>query len=187
MINKVCKIINELTEKFDIDAITINVSSNEVASDTFCNEVLTLIENTGTPKDKIRLELTESAIIGNYDKALANIKHLNENGIVFYLDDFGTGYSNFDRISKCPFHTIKFDKSILHSSMDNTMVAEVMRTVIESFKKRGYRVLIEGVETKENLDFCIKQGYQYIQGYYFSKPTSVEGLEEILIENSQRN
>lgn len=187
MINKVCKIVNDLGDRFDFEAVTVNCSSNEVADERFCSEVLSLIEKNGTNKSRIRIELTESAIFGDYEKAMANIMHLNENGILFYLDDFGTGYSNFDRISQCPFHTIKFDKSILHSSLDNEFVAEVMHTMIESFKKRGYRVLVEGVETKENLDFCVKQGYQYIQGYYFSKPTSVSGLEEILAENKQLN
>lgn len=180
MINKVCKIANELSEKYDFDAITINCSSTEVANEQFCDEILNLIEMSNTPKSKIRLELTESAIFEDYEKAMDNILRLNQAGILFYLDDFGTGYSNFERITRCPFHTIKFDKSILKSSIENEMVAEVIATMIDSFKKRGYRVLIEGVETKDNLEFCIKQGYEYIQGYYFSKPTSVTGLEEIL-------
>lgn len=180
MINKVCKIASELNQKYDFDAITINCSSTEVANESFCNEVLNILERTNTPKNLIRLELTESAIFEDYGKAMNNITALNKAGILFYLDDFGTGYSNFERITSCPFHTIKFDKSILKSSIENEMVAEVIATMIESFKKRGYRVLIEGVETKDNLEFCINQGYEYIQGYYFSKPTSVTGLEEIL-------
>ncbi len=185
MINKVCKIANEISEKFDFDAITINCSSTEVANENFCDEVLNLIEMSNTPKSKIRLELTESAIFEDYGKAMDNIMNLNKAGILFYLDDFGTGYSNFERITSCPFHTIKFDKSILKSSIENEMVAEVIATMIDSFKKRGYRVLIEGVETKDNLEFCIKQGYEYVQGYYFSKPTSVTGLEEILISQGR--
>lgn len=180
IIYKTCLKAKEFAKTHALDAITVNCSSIELANPDFSREVLSIIDKTGVDHSLIRFELTESAMFGDFSEVSKNISRLNEAGIVFYLDDFGTGYSNLERITVCPLHTVKFDKSVLYRSMENESMKNVVETLINAFKKKGCHVLVEGVETKEQLDFCINEGFEFVQGYYYSKPVPIEEFEKWL-------
>lgn len=178
MINKVCKIIQELSPEYDFDAITVNCSTTEFSNPNFYKEILDIIQSYDIDSSKICLELTESAMIDDYDMILHNIKKLKENGIHFYLDDFGTGYSNLEKIITCPFKTIKFDKSLLYKSMDDEALDDLMHSMVDVFKRQGFNLLVEGVETTNQNDYSVQTGFDYIQGYKYSKPIPIEKLVE---------
>ena len=124
------------------------------------------------------MELTESAIFDDFNIVLNNMEKLNKSGIKFYLDDFGTGYSNFERIIGCPFYTIKFDKSLLYKSIDNSAVSDIISHLTSVFKKQGFVLLVEGVENDEQANYSIEQGFDYIQGYKYAKPQPVIDLKD---------
>ena len=134
MINKVCRIVKEFESKYDFDAITINCSSSELSNRDLFDELMSIINNNDINPQHIRLELTESAIFDDFNMVLRNMEKLNQSGIKFYLDDFGTGYSNLERIIGCPFYTIKFDKSLLYKSLDNTAVSDIVSHLTSVFK-----------------------------------------------------
>lgn len=178
MINKVCQTIKEFESKYDFDAITVNCSSSELSNRDLFDELMNIINTNGIKPQHIRLELTESAIFDDFNMVINNMEKFNKSGIKFYLDDFGTGYSNLERIIGCPFYTIKFDKSLLYKSIDNSAVSDIVSHLTSVFKKQGFVLLIEGVENDEQADYNINKGFDYIQGYKYAKPQPVIKLRE---------
>lgn len=178
MLNKVCQIVHDFEKKYDFDAITINCSSSELSSRDLFDELMDIINNNNINPSHIRLELTESAIFDDFNIVLNNMEKLNKSGIKFYLDDFGTGYSNLERIIGCPFYTIKFDKSLLYKSIDNSAVSDIISHLTSVFKKQGFVLLVEGVENDEQANYSIEQGFDYIQGYKYAKPQPVINLKD---------
>lgn len=178
MINKVCQTIKEFESKYDFDAITVNCSSSELSNRDLFDELMNIINTNGIKPQHIRLELTESAIFDDFNMVINNMEKFNKSGIKFYLDDFGTGYSNLERIIGCPFYTIKFDKSLLYNSIDNSAVSDIVSHLTSVFKKQGFVLLIEGVENDEQADYSINKGFDYIQGYKYAKPQPVIKLRE---------
>lgn len=178
MINKVCQTIKEFESKYDFDAITVNCSSSELSNRDLFDELMNIINTNGIKPQHIRLELTESAIFDDFNMVINNMEKFNKSGIKFYLDDFGTGYSNLERIIGCPFFTIKFDKSLLYKSIDNSAVSDIVSHLTSVFKKQGFVLLIEGVENDEQADYSINKGFDYIQGYKYAKPQPVIKLRE---------
>lgn len=184
MLNKVCKKIHELEKSgYDFDAITVNCSTLELADINFNNEVMEIIEANEIKTSHLRIEITESTTITNYRNILNNMLLLNGYGINFYLDDFGTGYSNLERISRYPFKTIKFDKSILYSALSNKNSEMLMRTLVWYFSKNGIQTVVEGVEDEKQYAYCKAVGFEYIQGYLFSKPVPIEKIIEFFKKN----
>lgn len=178
MINKVCQTIKEFESKYDFDAITVNCSSSELSNRDIFDELMNIINTNGIKPQHIRLELTESAIFDDFNMVINNMEKFNKSGIKFYLDDFGTGYSNLERIIGCPFYTIKFDKSLLYKSIDNSAVSDIVSHLTSVFKKQGFVLLIEGVENDEQADYSINKGFDYIQGYKYAKPQPVIKLKD---------
>lgn len=178
MINKVCQTIKEFESKYDFDAITVNCSSSELSNRDLFDELMNIINTNGIRPQHIRLELTESAIFDDFNMVINNMEKFNKSGIKFYLDDFGTGYSNLERIIGCPFYTIKFDKSLLYKSIDNSAVSDIVSHLTSVFKKQGFVLLIEGVENDEQADYSINKGFDYIQGYKYAKPQPVIKLKD---------
>lgn len=178
ILNKACKIVHEFESQYDFDAITINCSSSELSDRNLFNDLMGIINSNNIKPEHIRLELTESAMFDDFQTVLNNMNKLNDSGIKFYLDDFGTGYSNLERIIGCPFYTIKFDKSLLYRALNNNGVSDLMTHMINVFKKQGFILLIEGVEDDTQNNYCIDHGFDYIQGYRYSKPHPVVELKD---------
>ena len=178
ILNKVCKEIESLSEYYDFDAISINVSSKELSHNTMYQDYLDIIERYDIDTSKIRMEITETAMFENYEKANDNMKILNKEGIQLYLDDFGTGYSSLERIMNCPVKTIKFDKSILYKSLDDDRMDDILSYMIEVLKKNGFITLVEGVEDESQNQYSVNRGFDYIQGYHYAKPGPIEDLKK---------
>ena len=177
MLNKACEVVHEFEKKYDFDAITINCSSSELSDRNLFKDLMAIINSNDIRPEHIRLELTESAMFDDFETVLSNMEKLNQSGIKFYLDDFGTGYSNLERIIGCPFYTIKFDKSLLYKALNDDGMSDLMVHMISVFKKQGFVLLIEGVEDDEQNSYCIDKGFDYIQGYKYSKPHPVIELK----------
>jgi EAL domain-containing protein (putative c-di-GMP-specific phosphodiesterase class I) len=178
ILNKVCKMIKSMEGSYDFDAVTINCSAIEFSNKSLHKELLEIIKTNNIPYGKIRIELTESAMSGDYETLIDNVEKLRAVGIQFYLDDFGTGYSNLERILGCPFNTIKFDKSLLYKSIDDSRMDDLIVSMTQVFKKQGFTLLVEGVETDEQTNYCVKRGFSYIQGYKYAKPQPIEQLTD---------
>ncbi|MCR5755775.1 MAG: EAL domain-containing protein [Acetatifactor sp.] len=178
MLNKVCKRVREIQGKFKFDAITVNCSADELSDWSLHDQLLKIINRNLVDTSKIRLELTERAMFTDYKAALHNVEKLNLAGVQLYLDDFGTGYSNLERIISCPFHTIKFDKSLLHKAVHDSSVDDLLVHMVNVFKKNGFVLLVEGVENREQSEYCIEKGFDYIQGYQYAQAVPAEQIHD---------
>lgn len=178
ILNKVCKAIEQLDEYYDFDAISINCSSKELSQENMYSELLDIIDKHNIPTNKIRLEVTESAMFENYDIANMNMTILTDAGIQFYLDDFGTGYSSLERVINCPFKTIKFDKALLYKALDDDRMADIMKYMIEVFKRNGFITLVEGVEDESQNQYSVEHGFEFIQGYHYARPVPLMDIKK---------
>lgn len=174
ILNKVAKLTVYMREHCDFDALTVNVSTIEMTDSKVCDEFMGIIKAAGASPENIRLEITESTSITDYSTIISNVKKLNEMGISFYLDDFGTGYSNLDRVISMPFKTIKFDKSLLYKALEDKKTEELFVLLSTFCKANGFATVIEGVENERQKDFVAIAGFDYIQGYLYSKPLPAE-------------
>ena len=105
-------------------------------------------------------------------------------GVVFALDDYGTGYSNLNYVVEMPVVTIKFDKQMTDSYFSDAKAKRVMEYSIKMFKSMGLNVVIEGVESKEQLEGLSDMNVEYIQGYYFSEPVNPVSFVNFLREKN---
>ncbi|MBR4668090.1 MAG: EAL domain-containing protein [Butyrivibrio sp.] len=178
VLNKVCRVIDTLADFYDFEAISINISSKEISQKDAYVELFDIINRYDFDPSMIRLELTESAMVENYEIANENMNSLTRAGIHFYLDDFGTGYSSLERVINCPFKTIKFDKTLLYKSLDDDRMNDIMTYMIEVFKKNGFVTLVEGVEDESQSQYSLEHGFEYIQGYHYAKPGPIEEIKK---------
>jgi len=178
MLNKVCKRIHEVQDTLDFDAITVNCSAEELSDWSLHEQLLSIIRTNGIDTSKIRLELTERAMFTDYNAVIHNIDKLNQAGVKFYLDDFGTGYSNLERIISCPFHTIKFDKTLLYKAVNDSSVDDLVAHMVSVFKKNGFVLLVEGVEDSKQDQYSIEKGFDYIQGFKYAHPVPAKEISE---------
>ena len=181
ILNKTCKQIKILEEEgYKIDRVSVNFSVQELQLDTFCDDILEIIQANDISVDKIAIELTES----KNDKDFIRMEHimevLHEKGVKFYLDDFGTGYSNFERIIGLPVDTIKFDRSLTILASKDDESRFMVGSFSEIFKRANYQILFEGVESENDEMQCKDMNAQYLQGFRYSRPIPMEQLREFL-------
>ncbi len=156
--------------------VSINVSTKQFERDDFVTVVRETLEMTGANPSSIRLELTESLLIGDSAKAVKKIQALKELGISLSVDDFGTGYSSLQYLKQLSVDELKIDQSFIHDFMIDRNDAMIVETIISIGKNFHLDVIAEGVETKEQFETLKSLGCQFFQGYYFGKPTQLELL-----------
>ena len=144
--------------------------------------VLMDVSNTPLPMDYTRFEVTETAystVASNNRNALLDMKNI---GVKFYLDDFGSGYSSFSTIRDYDFDIIKMDMGFVRKIGTSQKADAVIRSIIDMTHLIGSKVVAEGAETKEQVDFLREAGCDFIQGYYYSKPLPQEEFAKLLDE-----
>lgn len=188
ILDQVCQIIKTLIKKnIEFEGINVNLSVLQFLQEDLVERIVEIIERNQIPFNKIKFEITESVVNSNYEIVEAIIHRLNEYGIRFSLDDFGTGYSNISSVIDLPFDTIKLDKSLIWTSMTNEKCAVFVEAMSKAFHSVGIRVLAEGVETKEHFDFVTHCNCDFIQGFMYARPSSLEVLEDALKKDSVQN
>jgi EAL domain-containing protein (putative c-di-GMP-specific phosphodiesterase class I)/GGDEF domain-containing protein len=168
---EVCRFIKEenLPEK-GIRYVHVNLSAVQCMQEKLHETLLAIMDEYALPYSTISLEVTETAAVLSGDLLWNNMQKLEEKGIHFAMDDYGTGFSNTASIIKYPFHTIKLDKSMLWSAMDNTKAMCALKHTSAMIKDMKMELLAEGVETLEQANLLESMGCDLFQGYYYSKP-----------------
>jgi EAL domain-containing protein (putative c-di-GMP-specific phosphodiesterase class I) len=128
------------------------------------------------PSD-ISIEITENIAFSDVEKTKSKIIELRKRNIKVYLDDFGKGYSSLTYIKQYPIDYLKIDKSFIDDIIKNRIDQSLVNTMIAVSNYLGIKVVSEGVETKEQLDFLRQIGCHEYQGYYLSKPKPLEMLD----------
>ena len=158
--------------------LAINVSARQFHQADFAAQLRSALERHRIDANGLKLELTESVILGDIDTTIERMHQLRELGIRFALDDFGTGYSSLSYLKRLPFDQLKIDQSFIHDMLiDNTSNA-IVRAVLVMSDALGLKVVAEGVETAAHRDFLVEHGCQICQGYLLGRPMPIEAWEE---------
>jgi diguanylate cyclase (GGDEF)-like protein/PAS domain S-box-containing protein len=163
--------------------VSVNLSARNLHDPQFPDHLAELLKTTGALPEQLELEITESAIMADPQRALEVTTHLRTMGLRFALDDFGIGYSSLAYLKKLPVDSIKIDKSfVIDMARDEDDVLIVLST-INLAHNLGLKVVAEGVETEKILDQLSAFGCDEAQGYYMSKPLPVDDLNRWLKES----
>ena len=175
---QVCKDIVKWKELYDyVPTISINVSKEHFANENFIEEYVRITKKYGLEPSLIDLEITESATIDKSIDILRVLNNIKKEGFMISIDDFGTGYSSLSMLQNMPIDIIKIDKVFVDKadlSSDQNMINYIMLIA----KHLGVKTIVEGVETKEQMEFVTHIGCDMIQGYYYSKPIAKEDFED---------
>lgn len=168
---EVCRMFSmQQLETIGVEFLEINLSTVQCMHRSLPGIFKNTLGHYSLPPIAINLEITESAAINSQEDFHNTIKELHDMGFSFSLDDYGTGYSNATYIFSMDFDIIKIDKSILWGSEKSSSARIVLQNTIRMIKELGKKILVEGVETKEQRDSMVEMGVDYCQGFYFSKP-----------------
>jgi diguanylate cyclase len=163
--------------------MAVNISSRQFQQSDLVERVSRILRETELAPQYLELELTES-IIQDSKYAVAKMQVLKEMGIHLSIDDFGTGYSSLSYLKTFPIHTLKIDQSFTRNIYADPKDASLVETIIAMAHNLDLKVIAEGVETQEQLQFLQQKQCNEAQGYYFSRPISAEELSVILEEHS---
>ena len=184
ILTKTCDAIKSLmSEGYDVNRISVNVSVMELRDEKFTSDIDDIIEASAIPNDKIAVEITESRNDSDFLMMKDRIEELRRRGIKLYLDDFGTGYSNMERIMELPFDIIKFDRSLVIASDADERSEKMVKSLAGMFSELNYSVLYEGVENDGDEIRCINMSASYLQGYKYSKPIPIADLNRFFAKS----
>lgn len=176
---------NEWKEKgYKLEAICVNISPMQLKRKDFKANLLDLCNKYNYPPSKLELEITEGTLMEACQDNVNIIDELIETGFQIAIDDFGTGYSNLNTLIQFKLSTLKVDKSII-DHIENDKNRYVFESILTLAKNLGFKVIAEGVETKEQFDILTKLGCNRVQGYYFSKPLPKNEIELLLDKYSR--
>lgn len=155
-------------------SICVNVSSKQFSRDDTVEHVAAVLARTRLPAGLLKLEITESAIMDNPERAAAILGDLRGMGVRLALDDFGTGYSSLSHLHRFPFDTIKIDRSFVSRMGVDGQDPEIVRTIVALARSLAMDVVAEGVETDVQLAMLRGLGCHFGQGWYFAKPLTAQ-------------
>ncbi len=150
--------------------LSVNVSMHQLKHKTFVKMLMNILEETNLESKYLELELTESAVMQDSDLALSTLNELKTLGINISIDDFGTGYSSLSYLKYLPLSKIKLDQSFLHSIAINPNDKSISKAIIAMSHSLGLKVIAEGVENVDQLEFLRSQKCDEAQGFLFSEP-----------------
>ena len=183
MFEQVCKDLAQWKEKFGvIPNVSINVSKEQFIDENFIDKYVEICGKYNLKPEQIDLEITESATIDQNVNMLNVLNKIKEKGFIISIDDFGTGYSSLSMLQNMPIDIIKIDKVFIDQA-DLTSSENIINYIMFIAKHLETKTIIEGVETKEQVEFVREIGVDIIQGYYASKPISKEEFEKYFNEN----
>nr|WP_295827045.1 EAL domain-containing protein [uncultured Azospirillum sp.] len=163
-----------------IPSVSVNLSPRQFQDARLVGFVRSVVESAGIPADRLELELTEGAMIGDIEKAVTILNGLKDIGVRLSIDDFGTGYSSLAYLKRFPIDTLKIDRSFVRDIVKSTTDPAIVGTIVNLAESLGFDTIAEGVETQEQADMLRLQRCTRIQGYLISRPLPVDQFETFL-------
>lgn len=179
MISRVAKLQAEwMIQGKKMIPVSVNVSRAHFAQEGLAEHICQLVDAYGPRHELIELEVTESAFFDDKDILVETVKQLKAYGFHVSMDDFGAGYSSLNSLKDIPLDVLKLDGEFFRGDDDDGRGQVVVKEAIQLARNLDMRVVAEGIEKKEQVDFLASQGCDMIQGFYFAKPMPVEEFEE---------
>ena len=174
-----CKQLKEWKERGREDIyISVNISPRDFHFLNVYQTFTELVEQYGILPKNLKLEITETAIVMDFDRQMDLITRLRRNGFVVEMDDFGSGYSSLNMLKDLHVDILKIDMAFLKKASDEERSKKILQMIIGLSKQLGMPVITEGVESEEQVEFLSEMGCDMFQGYYFARPMSVEEFEK---------
>jgi predicted signal transduction protein with EAL and GGDEF domain len=164
--------------------IALNVSPLHLADPLLPVRILAILSEVGFPPTRLEIEITESGIAKDVDKARSALTTLKELGIKISLDDFGTGYSSLYRLRELHFDKIKIDRSFVHAMLNDPADAQLVRSILDMARNLGVPAIAEGVEQLDTIRAIMAGGGEFGQGYYFGKAMTAAAATRMITEGT---
>jgi len=161
--------------------VAVNLSARQFQQHDLTSMIERILEETGLPASSLDIEITESTAMHNAEMSLAIMTRLKQMGIRLSIDDFGTGYSSLSYLKKFPIDTVKIDQNFVRDLTASPNDGAIISAVISMARALNLRVVAEGVETEEQLEFLRRQHCETIQGFLYSHPLPAEEFEGVLV------
>lgn len=175
---KACDKLRSWKKKGIGQYISVNISAKDFYYMDICNTFNSLAEEYGIDKDKLKLEITESAIMQDEKKQLKLIEELSASGFTVEMDDFGSGYSSLSMLNKMQVDVLKLDMGFLQENYHSERSRRIIEHVVNMAHSLDMSIVAEGVETQEQADYLTSIGCDTLQGYLISPPIPVKEYEE---------
>lgn len=178
VLESVCRFLQTSgIQEFGIRRVDINLSTLDCTQPDIADKILGCIRKYRLDPSLVSVELTETAFSSLPESIHKTLTELSREGVRVLIDDYGTGYSNLSRLTRFPLDIVKIDKSLIDGLPGSATARIVLDQTLAMMERLGKNVLVEGVETREQLDFLLaRNDCAYIQGYYFARPMSGEAL-----------
>jgi len=167
-----------MSEGRRIVPISVNVSRAHFTREDLAEHICKIVDKYKVPHDVIELELTESAFFDDKKVLLGTVQKLRNFGFIVSMDDFGAGYSSLNSLKELQIDVLKIDADFFRGENVEERGMLIVSEVIDLAKKLNMKIVAEGIESREQVDFLIEQECDLIQGYYFSKPMALEEFVE---------
>src|SRR6202035_2959458 len=163
-----------------LTTMAVNVSAMQFRDENFLNNLFAILNKTGLDPESLELELTETLLMKHAESAASILQTLRQKGVQVAIDDFGTGYSSLGYLRKFPLDALKIDQSFVRQISTAGEDTAIVSAVIAMARSLKLRVIAEGVETLEELEFLRAHHCDKAQGYYFSRPALPQKFVELL-------
>lgn len=187
VVKTACHQIKTWTDLGLLIPVAVNVSAYQFNRANFCQHLMEILNNQGVDPAYLELELTESILVKNEELSIRKLKELKSLGVKVSIDDFGTGYSSLNYLNKFPFDTLKLDRCFVKDVHQNPTTQAIVKAVTMMTKQLNLKVVAEGVETAEELEFIQENLCDEIQGYIFSPPLTAAQFEGLLKSDPELN
>jgi diguanylate cyclase (GGDEF)-like protein len=171
-------------EGLDI-GVAVNVSASTLLEAGWADAVIAALERWSTPPARLRIEITEDALLVDRERGLAVVRCLGDAGVGVSLDDFGTGFSSLALLKQLAVDELKIDRTFVDNALDDAADAAIVQAVAALARQLGLRAVAEGVEDEATLRAVAEWGATYAQGYYLSRPVPAAVLTERLAGSSR--
>ncbi|RYY03337.1 MAG: GGDEF domain-containing response regulator [Gammaproteobacteria bacterium] len=172
---------NLVSETF---TVRINVCAQMLTDEDLHIAIKNDLDKAEIPGRCIGLEITESLLIENFENTAKLLQQIRSYGVEISVDDFGTGYSSMAYLKALPARTLKIDRTFVQGVPENIDDSRILRAMIVFGKSLNLKIVVEGIETKEQARFCREYGADFLQGYLFSKPIPSDNLEKLLLTHN---
>jgi EAL domain-containing protein (putative c-di-GMP-specific phosphodiesterase class I) len=164
-------------------SMAVNLSPRQFLDGNLLDDIDDVLASSGMPAHLLQLEITESMVMQNVERAIKLLDAIRSRGVRLAIDDFGTGYSSMSLMKKFPIDTIKIDRSFVRDLAESAEDRAIATAIIGMGKALGLTVVAEGVETTEQDTFLRGHACDEVQGYLFSKPVRPEEIPSLFSPN----
>lgn len=171
-----------LSEDFAHLKMNVNLSGHDLKHSELLTEIDRSLSESGLRGECLILEITESMLLVDVEETIQLLETLKTRGIKISIDDFGTGYSSFSYLHRLPADSLKVDRSFVDQMQEGKKTHNIVKTILTLTNELELSAIAEGIETQQQLDQLRKLGYQFGQGYFFSRPLSADQVTAKLLE-----